>query len=161
MSVQEKLIAKYGNPMADRAGFEARWMTLAVYPADIATQIPCLGKSVYCHKEAQEPWMRLLRRWIQRGLHREINTNDQCFMPRYIRGLENKKVISIHSWGLAFDLNMGDNPLGLSRLDALKAGLNPFTEIFIQTARDEGFVAGADFSRKDLMHFEAVTKSYY
>lgn len=158
-TLQEKLIAKYGNPMSDRIGFEKRHMTALNYPTDITEKLPILGKSVYCNKDFVGPYLELLKTWIRRGLHTEIHSNDQCFIVRYIRGQELQKNLSIHSWGLAIDFNIPDNPLGLSRIQALGLGLHPFSEQFQQAARDADFVAGIDFGRKDGMHFE-YTKHY-
>ena len=81
------------------------------------------------------------------------------FMPRYIRGYEIQKILSIHSWGLAVDFNVADNPLGLTRLQALGVGLKPFSEQFQQAARDADFICGIDFKRGDGQHFE-YTKHY-
>ena len=75
-------------------------------------------------------------------------------MPRYIRGYEKQKVLSRHSWATAVDFNPGDNPLGVSRENALQRGLKPFTKEFQQAARNAGLTAGYDFPRIDGMHFE-------
>jgi hypothetical protein len=82
----------------------------------------------------------------------EANSNDECFMPRLIRG--SKKDISMHTWGIAVDLNPTQNPLGLTRTQAIHRGLKPFSELFQQTARDSGLIVGYDFGRCDGMHFE-------
>lgn len=153
-TLQERLIAKYGNPMSDQQTFEQRHMMLLKYPKDIVDNIPVLGASVYCNKDFAGPYLEFLRLLIRRGLHKEIRTNDQCFMVRYIRGQEHLKNLSIHSWGMAIDFNIADNPLGMTRLQALAVGLKPFSEQFFQAIRDADFVCGADFPRKDLMHLE-------
>jgi hypothetical protein len=55
---------------------------------------------------------------------------------------------------MAIDLNPAHNPLGLSREQALQKVLKPFSEAFIQVWRANNWFCGADFKRKDLMHFE-------
>ena len=152
MTPQERFIARYGDPSKDKATFEREWMCVLTYPQDIRDKIPSLGKSLYCNKDFVEKYLRFLRLLIQRGLHKEINSNDECFNVRFIRGTTDK--LSTHSWAMAVDFNPKDNPLGESRLDSIKAGRTPFTEQFQQAARDAGFTAGIDFKRKDGMHLE-------
>jgi hypothetical protein len=60
----------------------------------------------------------------------------------------------MHTWGIAVDLNPTQNPLGLTRTQAIHRGLKPFSELFQQTARDCGLICGYDFGRCDGMHFE-------
>lgn len=152
MYTSDKLKEIFGDPLKDRADFERKYMTLWTYPADIAEAIPCLGTALYCNKGIVEPLERTYRDLIAKGLHTEIYSNDQCFCIRAIRGVPGR--LSTHSWGMAIDLNPADNPLGLSRAEAEKKGLTPFTEPFIQVWRNNGWLCGADFTRKDLMHFE-------
>jgi hypothetical protein len=152
---QSQLIARYGNPLAsadERGKFEKAFMTIWNYPLQIRELIPSLGKSIYINRDFQPTYEKFLNELIRKGLHKEINSNDECFMPRLIRG--SKKDISMHTWGIAVDLNPTQNPLGLTRTQAIHRGLKPFSELFQQTARDSGLVAGYDFGRCDGMHFE-------
>ena len=154
---QRELISRYGDPMESsqaKLEFEKKWMMLWVYPTDIASKIPVLGKSIYINKEFQPIYEKFLKLLIQRNLHTEINVNDQCFMPRYIRGYEAKKLMSRHTWAIAVDLNPLDNPLGVSREQAIIKGLKPFTVAFQQAIRDAGLTAGYDFKRIDGQHLE-------
>lgn len=155
MTTQEKYIAKYGKPYesdAAREKFEKEWMILLKYPKEILDAIPALGNSLYCNKDFAPVWIKFLLLLIQRGLHTEITSNDQCWCIRAIRGTINSW--SSHTWAMAADLNPSDNPLGLSRLQCLEKGLKPFSEQFQQTARDAGLKCGCDFQRKDGMHWE-------
>ncbi len=148
-------ISRYGNPLkslADRAAFEKKWMMVYIYPKDIAEAIPCLGKSVYINRDFQPKYEFLLRELIKRGLHKEINQNDQCFMPRLQRGSDK---ISDHTWATSIDLNPDDNPIYLSREKCIAKGLTPFTPEFTQCVRDCGLITGEDFKdRPDLMHIQ-------
>lgn len=160
--IQDTMIAKFGNPLkseADRKTFEAKHMGLFVYPDAICNAIPSLGVKLYCNRDFWGVWLRFLNLLIERDLHHEINSNDECFMPRYQRGSTTQ--LSIHSWGMAADLNPSHNPLGLTRDQAIVRGLKPFSKEFQQAARDAGLICGIDFpGRPDGMHFEA-TKGLY
>ena len=152
---QSQLIARYGNPLAsadEKGKFEKAFMILWNYPPIIRENIPSLGKSVYINREFKDDVEKFLLALIQKGLHKEINSNDECFNPRMIRGSVN--AISMHTWGLAIDLNPTHNPLGLTRSQAIHRGLRPFSEHFQQVARDFGLTAGYDFARCDGQHFE-------
>jgi hypothetical protein len=152
---QSDLIKRYGNPLAsadERGKFEKAFMILWNYPPIIRENIPSLGKSIYINRDFQPTYEKFLNELIRKGLHKEINSNDECFMPRLIRG--SKKDISMHTWGIAVDLNPTQNPLGLTRTQAIHRGLKPFSEHFQQVARDCGLTVGYDFARCDGMHFE-------
>lgn len=156
----DKFIKKYGNPFRpdgsiDKAwqkSFEAKHMELLKYPAIIKTAFPTLGESVYMNKDFTGLYLKFLHRLIEKSLHTEVTVNDQCFNIRLIRG--SKTDPSIHSWGMAVDLNPLNNPLGLNRDQAKAMGLTPFTKEFQDTAKSCGIVCGYYFKRCDGMHFE-------
>lgn len=151
MTVAEKLTRLYGDPFSDAKTFEAKWMTNFVYPEDVRKAIPVIGNSIYCNKDLVATYTQFLRLLINRKLHQEIRVNDQCFCIRLVRGSNQP---SVHSWGMAVDLNPIDNPLGMSYDMAHAKGLKPFSAAFQQTARDVGYICGIDFKRPDGMHFE-------
>lgn len=152
-TTSDRLKLKYGDPFQDRAGFEKRHMRLFKYPDDIKKAIPSLGESIYCNMDIWPRYVKTLRDLIKVDLHKEIKTNDECFCVRDIRGVPGQ--LSTHSWGVAVDLNVKDNPLGLSREQAWEKGLNPFSINFIKVWRDNGWICGIDFKRRpDGMHFE-------
>jgi hypothetical protein len=156
MTTSDKLILKYGDPTIDKS-FEKRHMGLFNYSLDIREAIPSLGKSIYCNKDLYPVLEKTYRALIEKGLHTEIKTNDECFCIRMIRGYTDQ--LSTHSWGMAVDLNVVDNPLGVTKEEALEKGLSPFTDRFVQVWRDNGWICGWDFkNRKDGMHFE-LTKN--
>lgn len=152
MTIQEKFIQIYGNPVTDHITFERKFMTVFFYPETVQKNIPVLGKSIYCNINFTDIYTKFLLLLIERNLHNEIKTNDECYNVRNIRGTVN--TISIHSFGMAVDLNAKDNPIGMDRETAVKEGLTPFTSEFIQTSLDTGLIAGYNFGRKDGMHFE-------
>jgi hypothetical protein len=156
MTVQEKLIAKYGNPMLDVKVFEVRNLTLWDVPLYINTHIPAIPNKIYCNKDLIEPLHKVFLSLIETGLSREIKTWDGCYNVRFIRG--SKTVLSIHSFALAIDMNASHNPLGLDKDTAKANGLKPFSLAFDDMFRSNGFKCGIDFKRGDGMHFEYTTK---
>ncbi len=142
MTTQENLIIKYGNPFLSKTEFEAKWTTVW----NCQNEFPSLPfKRIYCHKHLVPCLQKVFKALQEKNLLREIETFDGCFLPRYIRGYESKKILSIHTWALAVDFNAAKNPLG---------GAVTFSDEFLQVWRDNGFRCGADFSRLDGMHFE-------
>ena len=98
---------------------------------------------IYCNKDFVEPFVNWCGEMERRGVLQEIKTFDGCFYIRPVRGLPGRQ--SVHSYGMAIDFNAKENPLG---------GPVAFSDEFIQCARDVGFICGADFQRKDGMHFQ-------
>lgn len=79
---------------------------------------------------------------IHRGFVSELKTWDGCFNIRKIRG---GNAMSLHSWGIAVDVNAFEN--GLSKEPKLSAG-------FVKCFTDAGFDWGGTWTRKDGMHFQ-------
>lgn len=133
-----ELYANYGNP-AD-ADFASRYIVST--PFEIAG-----GKVVHIqhHKAITNALNAVWAALRAEGNLDLIHTYDGCYVVRPIRGGTNP---SIHSAGLALDLNASIFPLGsLKRQDP--ALVKAFT--------DQGFRNGADFNgRKDPMHFSYV-----
>ncbi|WP_342088002.1 M15 family metallopeptidase [Dyadobacter sp. OTU695] len=144
MKTQAQLIAKFGDPYKDRLGFERKWMKLWIVPADIREAIPAMPAKIYLNKLIQVPLERTLRELIELGLHVEIVSCDGVFNIRTKRGSSG---ISLHSWGIAIDLNAALNPF---------RGKVTWSAEFLQVWRDIGWICGADWSAasKDGMHFQ-------
>lgn len=140
----KELIAKYGDPTKDNLTFERKFMMLWDIPQDINSAIPPLPNKLYCHKEIVVPLEKTFKKLIETGLHTEIKTWDGCFNIRKQRG---SSAISVHSWGLAVDINAAWNGLGKPV---------QFSKDFISIWRNLGWVCGADWAmpRTDGMHFE-------
>jgi hypothetical protein len=140
MTTSEKLTAKFGTPAPD---FERQWMELAIVPEHIHKAIPCLPPKIYINKLLTIHLWETFSMLISKGLSGEIKTFDGCFNIRKIRGSET--VMSIHSWGLAIDLNAKENPLN---------GQCMWSPSFLKVWKEMGWTLGADFKRVDAMHFE-------
>lgn len=149
---------KWGNLLespSTKIQFEKEYMAMLDL-SDYTKINPKIPKRIYCNKLIMEPLVKVLNDLNRNKLISEIRSYDGCYNVRYIRGLEAQKKLSNHSWGIALDLNAYDNPLGVSREEAIKKGLKPFTKKFCDTWKEHGFANGYDWPRKDGMHFEFV-----
>ena len=105
MIASSECLTRFGDPTDDkqRLAFEHKWMTLWMPPPGI----PALPRRVYCHKYL----LPLLAQWhdniVDATLQDEVKTWDGCFNIRLKKG--NAKSLSLHSWGLAFDINAAWN----------------------------------------------------
>lgn len=144
MKSQAQLIAKFGDPYKNRLAFESKWMVLWIVPDDIRKEIPVMPAKIYLNKVIRDVLERTLRKLIELGLHEEIKTWDGCFNIRAKRGSAG---ISLHSWGIAVDLNAATNPF---------RGKVNWSAAFLKVWRDIGWICGADWSAasKDGMHFQ-------
>jgi hypothetical protein len=79
---------------------------------------------------------------IDRNFVKELKTFDGCFNVRKKRGLT---TMSLHSWGIAIDVNAAWN--GLHKTPQLSA-------VFVKCFTDAVFDWGVTWTRKDGMHFQ-------
>jgi hypothetical protein len=152
---QAQLIAKFGNPMTDRAAFEGKHMTL-VDSALFAAANHNIPRRMYMNKLLVQPLDAVKYKLINTGLITEVKTWDGLYNVRYQRG--SRTALSRHSWGLAIDMNAAWNPLVRvtpANRAAMRAKHVQWSEPFLQVWRDAGFSCGADWrDRLDGMHFE-------
>ncbi len=137
--------------------WEQKWMTLWRWDnfeqfmslnSSIKPPVNPPFKRIYCNKELI-PYLNLtFKILIEKDLFKEIKTFDGCWNVRHIRGTTDRW--STHTFGIAVDFNAEENPLG---------GPVRFSQDFLQIWRDSGWTIGADFSRKDGMHFQLVSKA--
>ena len=105
-------------------------------------QIETIPKRIYCNKDIVNPLYKAFDNLINRGFATELKTWDGCFNIRQMRGSNN---MSLHSWGIAIDVNAFEN--GLNKEPKLSTG-------FVQCFKDAGFDWGGDWTRIDGMHFQ-------
>lgn len=142
MKLQERLIEKYGNPTDDPKAFAAKWLTVWECQKEF-TWLPM--RRVYIHKDFIPYLQKFYLLLEEKNLHHEIETFDGCWNIRFIRGYEKQGILSIHSWACAIDHNASENCLGC---------VVKFSPELLDCARKVGIRCGADFARKDGMHFE-------
>ena len=144
MVTSKQALKKYGDPNLQKA------MVLWDVPGYM--EIGVIPKRIYCNKDMVEPLSKAFHNLIQTGHVKELKTGDGCFNIRKKRGLAS---MSLHSWGLAVDMNSSDNGLGKTYNQLIAEGKKPFSENFLQCFRDAGFDCGADWkSRPDRMHVQ-------
>lgn len=147
MVTSKDCLLKYGSPIDDVATtvnentkFEYKWMTLWDVPEDINKAIPVIPNKIYCNKDLVTPLEKFFRLVIAKKITNEIKTWDGCFNIRNKRGLSS---LSLHSWGIAFDINAAWNGLGKEPT---------MSKELISCFIEAGFDWGGYFARKDGMH---------
>jgi len=110
----------------------------------IATeQVPLLG-SVTCNV-AMFPQIRgAIREIRRRGLADTISSFSGCFSPRRVNRIPTAG-ISHHTWGIALDINVPQNPFGATPDQSRR---------MVRVFERWGFVWGGTFVQPDGMHFE-------
>jgi hypothetical protein len=126
---------KYGSPSESNP-----CMVLWDVPAEL--EIGLIPKRIYCNKDMVLPLSKAFRKLIDTGYVKELKTWDGCFNIRKKRGLTS---MSLHSWGIAVDVNAFENGLGVQ--PKLSAG-------FVKCFTDSGFDWGGTWTRRDGMHFQ-------
>ena len=112
----------------------------------VRERVPILGGEVVCHRLMVAQLRGALQEVADRGLAHLIDPGQYggCWVPRHI-DWNPSKALSMHSWGLAVDLNVSTNGLGQP------PQMDPrVVEIFDRW----GFVWGGRWTRPDGMHFE-------
>ena len=120
-------------------------MSMWDIPVAINIAIPTLPNLLYCNNDLRVPLERAFRNLIARNLTKELKTWDGCYQVRKKRGAASA---SLHSWGVAVDLNAAWNQFG--KTPTLSAG---FVSCFV----DAGFDWGGFWTKKDGMHFQLGT----
>jgi len=134
-------LKKYGKP--DLLATQSKNMVMWDVPAEL--EIGVIPKKIYCNKDMVKPLEQAVANLIQRNHVNELKTWDGCFNIRKIRGGQS---MSLHSWGIAVDVNAFEN--GLYQIPKLSSG-------FVKCFKDAGFDWGGDFKRLDGMHFQLKT----
>jgi hypothetical protein len=134
MVTSAQCLKKYGDPDKESN------MTLWDVPTEL--EIGVIPKRIYCNKDMVAPLTNAFQNLIDTGKVNELKTWDGCFNKRKKRGLSS---MSLHSWGIAVDVNAAWN--GLNMTPKLSAE-------FVKCFTDAGFDWGGTWKRKDGMHFQ-------
>ena len=134
MVTSNQCLKKYGDPTLEKG--------MVVWDVPTELEIGVIPKKLYCNKDMVEPLKKAFKNLIETGYVDELKTWDGCFNIRKKRGLTS---MSLHSWGLAIDVNAAWN--GLNKKPQLSAG-------FVKCFTDAGFDWGGNWTRLDGMHFQ-------
>lgn len=135
MVTSNQALKKYGQPSDSNP-----WLTLWDVPTEL--EIGVIPKRIYCNKDMVKPLENAFRNLIKTDCVKELKTWDGCFNIRNKRGLSS---MSLHSWGIAIDVNAFEN--GLNQTPKL-------SKEFVKCFTDAGFDWGGTWTRKDGMHFQ-------
>lgn len=135
MVTPQMALSKYGAPEKQN--------NMALWDVPASLEIGVIPKRLYCNKDIIDPLSNAFKALIDTGFVKELKTFDGCFNIRYQRG--SRTAASLHSWGIAIDVNAAWN--GLGKEPQLSAG-------FVNCFTDNGFDWGGTWKRKDGMHFQ-------
>ncbi len=150
-----ELVDRFGNPVdfgqtdISKNKFEQNFMTQWRSNLFIGNNVPLTWpedapfKNIYVNRELIPVLDKAFYLLLTRDLFKEIKSYDGCWNVRLIRGSSDRW--SIHSFGLAIDLNAGLMPLNSD---------NKWSDEFVDTMKESGFTFGGDFKRLDPMHFQ-------
>lgn len=129
---------KYGTPSDSNP-----WMVVWDVPTQL--EVGFIPKKIYCNRDLVTPLTKALTALIQSGHVNELKTWDGCFNIRKKRG---GSTMSLHSWGVAIDVNAAWNCFGCT--PKLSPG-------FVKCFTDNGFDWGGTWRKPDGMHFQLKT----
>lgn len=132
------VFSQLGDPITERH------MVLSLF--DPPTMI--LPKKLYCSKHLAIPLARVYKALQDHPDLHLIKTFDGCFNIRAKRGQTSK---SLHSWGLAIDINASANRMGAKPTMPLS---------IVKAFTDNGFIWGGNWSTPDGMHFELSREEF-
>ncbi len=125
---------RYGDPKKESY--------MVVFDVPPRLEIGAIPNRIYCNLYMIKPLTAAFENLIKRGRVAELRTWDGCFN---IRQKRNGESMSLHSWGLAIDVNASWNQLG---------HVPTLTPSFVACFTDAGFEWGGDWSSPDGMHFQ-------
>ena len=114
--------------------------------ANLRTEaVPILG-NVTCHRVMLPQLRAALQELVDSGLGDLVDPGDfgGCYAPRFIAG-DPGKGLSLHTWGIAVDLNVQGN---------LRGTTGEIDRRVVEVFKRWGFAWGGDWSYTDPMHFE-------
>lgn len=140
MITSAQCMARFGDPTRDdqRLQFERQWMTIWIPPPGIGA----FPRRIYCHQYMVPVLHDLHDRIVDARIVDQIKTWDGCFNVRAKKGA---KSLSLHSWGLAFDMNASWNRFG---------EVPTMSPALVACIEQAGFLWGGRWKNPDGMHSE-------
>jgi hypothetical protein len=115
---------------------------MVVFDVPTHLEMGVIPKKVYCNKRMVGPLTQAFQNIVTRGLVAQLKTWDGCFNIRKKRGAGSP---SLHSWGLAIDINAAWNGFGKTPT---------MSKELVQCFTDAGFDWGGVWGKPDGMHFQ-------
>jgi hypothetical protein len=115
---------------------------MVVFDVPTHLEMGVIPKKVYCNKRMVGPLTQAFQNIINRGLVTQLKTWDGCFNIRKKRGAGSP---SLHSWGLAIDINAAWNGFGKPPT---------MSKELVKCFTDAGFDWGGVWGKPDGMHFQ-------
>ena len=115
---------------------------MIVWDVPTALEHGSIPKRIYCNKDLIPLLEKAFKNVNDRGISAQIKTWDGCFNIRRKRGAAS---MSLHSWGLAIDINAAWNGFGK------KPTMSPE---LVKCFTDAGLDWGGVWKRADGMHFQ-------
>lgn len=115
---------------------------MVVFDVPTHLEMGVIPKKVYCNKRMVGPLTQAFQNIVTRGLVAQLKTWDGCFNIRKKRGAGSP---SLHSWGLAIDINAAWN--GFGKTPTMSPEL-------VKCFTDAGFDWGGTWSKPDGMHMQ-------
>lgn len=134
MITSKQCIDRYGAP--EKESFMVLWNV----PTEL--EVGVIPKRIYCNRDMVTPLDNALQNLITTGFVKELKTWDGCFNIRRKKGGVSS---SLHSWGVAIDVNAAWN--GFGKKPTLSTG-------FVKCFTDAGFDWGGLWNKPDGMHFQ-------
>ncbi len=142
-----------GNPEGIRITND--WEHAHIAPVTIPQLVGVAGAphdgTIQFHVKAHAQIAAMFAEWEAAGLKGHILSWAGTYVPRFVRG--SRELLSNHTFGTAFDINVKWNGLGVR--PALKGAEGSVREL-VEIAHKHGFYWGGHFSRPDGMHFEVA-----
>ncbi len=134
MLTSAECLKRIGDPYLERE--------MVVWAVPPAVSFGVVPKKLYCNKRMPAALTAAFKNIMARGLTAELRTWDGCFNIRKKRG---GGTPSIHSWGLAIDINAAWNQFGK---------VPTMSKALVQCFTDAGFDWGGTWAKPDGMHFQ-------
>jgi hypothetical protein len=134
MITSAQCLKRYGKPEQEH--------NMAVFMPVAFSKNTVIPKKIYCNIDLIKPLQKAFSNIDKRGLLDEIYEWNGCFN---IRNKKSGSTPSLHSWGLAIDINAKSN--GFNKEPTMSKEL-------VQCFKDAGFVWGGDWATQDGMHFQ-------
>lgn len=139
MLTSSKALALFNDPRLESS------LTLWRVPPEL--QIDVVPKRIYCNKALVAPLGAAFANIIKTGLEDEIRTWDGCFNIRASKGSAGSA--SLHSWGLAVDINASWNRFG---------AVPTLSKALVLCFTTAGFDWGGTWPYPDGMHFQLADR---